>query len=54
MLTHFLGVCNIKKVCIDFMNGYHEDLAFYPLGIPRKGLMLHNDLATQMIGMHWR
>eukprot|EP00347_Sterkiella_histriomuscorum_P002074 403369575 len=53
-LKQFLGVGNVSDLCREYIKGFKQDLAFFPLGIPREGLVLHNDLASQMIGMHWR
>lgn len=52
-LDSFLGIANAERVMVDFLRGYGEKLAFYPLGVPKNSLVLHNLFGTSMIGLKW-
>ncbi len=41
MLTKFLGICDVKKL-ITNLNIHKEDLAFYPMGVPRLSYNVHD------------
>lgn len=33
--------------------GFAKDITFYPIGIPNKTLVVHNECSTLMIGKVW-
>ncbi|CDW77922.1 UNKNOWN [Stylonychia lemnae] len=54
LLKELIGICDIDKTLIQFDKGFHRDLEFYPMGVPKQGLTFHNLLSSAMIGKTWR
>jgi hypothetical protein len=55
MLTDFVGIGDLKELLIKYANdGFKEDLAFYPMGVPINEGVAHDFACTGMIGKNWR
>lgn len=55
MLKEYLGIADVRKLLVQFDKGVDEDLAMFPVCIPKiVPSMLFNEVSTMMIAGIWR
>ena len=54
MLEEFLGIGEIANMMTALMNGTKNDIAIYPMGIPKQNHSAFHQLSALMIGKCWR
>ena len=49
-----IGIGDIVKICQKFDQGFDDNFAFYPMGVPRDECVIHQMFSANMIGCNWR